>query len=115
MAPVFPQLSNRERSAAMSTPSTVRLRILDADYQVACPPEAKEGLLAAARHLDEKMRTIRAGGNVIGVDRIAVMAGLNIAHELLHKSGTSVSDELEIQRLTDKVSQALGNQSQLEL
>jgi cell division protein ZapA len=99
----------------MSTPSTVRLRILDNDYQVACPPEAKEGLLSAARHLDEKMRTIRAGGNVIGVDRIAVMAGLNIAHELLHQSGTSASDEREIQRLTDKISHALGNQSQLEL
>jgi cell division protein ZapA len=99
----------------MSTPVTVRLRILDSDYQVACPPEEKEGLLAAARHLDEKMRAIRAGGNVIGVDRIAVMAGLNITHELLQQSNRNVGDGRELQRLSDKIAQALGNQSQLEL
>ena len=99
----------------MSTPSTVRLRILDNDYQVACPPEEKEGLLAAARYLDEKMRAIRGSGNVIGVDRIAVMAGLNITHELLQQSGRSVGDDRELQRLSDKIAHALGNQSQLEL
>ncbi len=99
----------------MSTPVTVRLRILDSDYQVACPPEEKEGLLAAARHLDEKMRAIRSSGNVIGVDRIAVMAGLNITHELLQQSNHSVGDGRELQRLSDKIAQALGNQSQLEL
>lgn len=99
----------------MSTPVTVRLRILDSDYQVACPPEEKEGLLAAARHLDEKMRAIRSSGNVIGVDRIAVMAGLNITHELLQQSNRSVGDGRELQRLSDKIAQALGNQSQLEL
>lgn len=99
----------------MSTPSTVRLRILDNDYQVACPPEEKEGLLAAARYLDDKMRAIRSGGNVIGVDRVAVMAGLNIAHELLQQNGQSVGDDREVQRLTDKIAHALGNQSQLEL
>lgn len=99
----------------MSTPSTVRLRILDNDYQVACPPEEKEGLLAAARYLDDKMRAIRGSGNVIGVDRIAVMAGLNITHELLQQSGRSVGDDRELQRLSDKIAHALGNQSQLEL
>jgi cell division protein ZapA len=99
----------------MSTPSTVRLRILDNDYQVACPPDEKEGLLAAARYLDEKMRTIRSGGNVIGTERIAVMVGLNVAHELLQQSGRSVGDDRELQRLSDKIAHALGNQSQLEL
>lgn len=99
----------------MSTPSTVRLRILDTDYQVACPPDDKDSLLAAARYLDEKMRAIRSGGNVIGVDRIAVMAGLNIAHELLQQSGRSVGEDQELQRLSDKIASALGNQSQLEL
>jgi len=99
----------------MRTPSTVRLRILDNDYQVACPPEEKEGLLNAARYLDEKMRAIRAGGNVIGTERIAVMVGLNAAHELLQHSGQSVGDDRELQRLSDKIAHALGNQSQLEL
>ena len=101
---------------AVSTPTTVRLRILDTDYQVACPPEEKEGLLAAARYLDDKMRTVKAGGNVIGIDRVAVMAGLNIAHELLHQSGQNAGDSRELQRLSDKIARALGNQqSQLEL
>lgn len=99
----------------MSTPSTVRLRILDNDYQVACPPDEKEGLLQAARYLDEKMQAIRAGGNVIGAERIAVMVGLNIAHELLQHSGRSMGDDREMQRLSDKIAHALGNQSQLEL
>ena len=99
----------------MSTPSTVRLRILDNDYQAACPPEEKEGLLNAARYLDEKMRAIRSGGNVIGTERIAVMVGLNVAHELLQQSGRSVGDDRELQRLSDKIAHALGNQSQLEL
>lgn len=99
----------------MSTPSTVRLRILDNDYQVACPPEEQEGLLAAARYLDDKMRAIRSTGNVIGVDRVAVMAGLNIAHALLQEDGRSVGDDREMRRLTDKIAHALGSQSQLEL
>jgi cell division protein ZapA len=99
----------------MTTPTTVRVRILDNDYQVACPPDQKESLIAAARYLDEKMRTIKSSGNVIGVERVAVMAGLNIAHELLNNSTLSRSDGDTIQRLTDKVSHALGNQSQLQL
>ncbi len=98
-----------------STPSTVRLRILDSDYQVACPPEEKEALLRAANYLDEKMRAVRSTGNVIGAERIAVMVGLNIAHELLQNSGRSDGDDRELQRLTDKIAHALGNQSQLEL
>jgi cell division protein ZapA len=99
----------------MSTPNTVRVRILDGDYQVACPPEEKDALLDAARYLDEKMRAIRSSGNVIGTERIAVLVGLNIAHELLQQNGRSGGNERELQRLTDKITQALGNQSQLEL
>lgn len=99
----------------MTTPPTVRVRILDNDYQVACPPEQKEGLISAARYLDDKMRAIKAGGNVIGAERVAIMAGLNIAHELLGNSSVSHDDEQTLQRLSDKISRALGSQSQLEL
>ncbi len=65
----------------MSQP--VKVTILDHDYTVACPPEAKGGLLQSADYVDRKMREIRAAGKVVGTDRIAVMAALNIAHELL--------------------------------
>lgn len=61
----------------------ITVTILDRDYQIACTHEEKESLLAAARYLDQKMREIRDRGNVIGIDRIAVMAALNIAHDFL--------------------------------
>lgn len=100
----------------MSQPIAVRLRILDSEYQVSCPPEEQESLLAAARFLDEKMRAIRSGGNVIGIDRIAVIAGLNIAHELQRKNRAVEQEDTEITRLSDKIAKALGSsQSQLEL
>jgi cell division protein ZapA len=66
-------------------PTPVTVRILDKDYLIACQAEEKEGLLASARHVDEQMREIRKGGRVIGTDRIAVMAALNLAYELLQK------------------------------
>jgi cell division protein ZapA len=71
-------LSTRARNA-----STFSVTILDKEYQVACPPEQQAELLLSARHLDEQMRAIRSTGKVIGLERIAVMAALNISHELL--------------------------------
>lgn len=62
---------------------TVAVRILDKEYQVACPPEQQAELLLSAKHLDQQMRAIRETGKVIGLERIAVMAALNISHDLL--------------------------------
>ena len=67
-------------------PTPVSVRILDKDYLIACQPEEQDGLLAAARNVDERMREIRKTGRVIGADRIAVMTAINLAYELLHKS-----------------------------
>ena len=66
------------------TDKTVRVsvRILEKEYQVACPVEERTALLDAAEMLNGKMREIRDGGNVMGLDRIAVMAALNLANEL---------------------------------
>lgn len=61
----------------------IKVHILGKEYPVACSPEEQHELLIAARYLDEKMRKIRDSGRVIGTERIAVMAALNIAHELL--------------------------------
>ncbi len=61
----------------------VKVRILDQEYTVACPEDAKNELLQSADYVDRKMREIRSSGNVVGTDRVAVMAALNIAHELL--------------------------------
>ncbi|MCW5566782.1 MAG: cell division protein ZapA, partial [Dokdonella sp.] len=67
----------------MSEP--VSVRILDREYLIACAPEERSSLLNAALYLDRKLRELRdasanRGG---GLDRIAVLAALNIAHELL--------------------------------
>ena len=71
----------------------VRLQILDSEYRVACPPDEQNALKAAATYLDETMRGIRDTGKVQGVERIAVMAALNICYELLNNQRHS--DELE--------------------
>lgn len=61
----------------------IKVHILGKEYPIACSPEEQHELLISARYLDEKMRKIRDSGRVIGTERIAVMAALNIAHELL--------------------------------
>ena len=69
----------------MTQAKTLTVQILDKDYCIACPADERANLESAARYLDGKMREIRSGGKVIGADRIAVMAALNITHDLLHK------------------------------
>jgi cell division protein ZapA len=69
----------------MTQAKSVTVHILDKEYCIACPANERSNLEEAARYLDGKMRDIRAGGKVIGADRIAVMAALNISHDLLHK------------------------------
>jgi len=87
---------------------TVFVKILDKEYQVACPPEEREALLQAANNLDDRMRAIRGGGTVIGLERIAVMAALNLSHELSQAQPEPQScDEERLRRLSDRVDQAL--------
>ncbi|WP_324732338.1 cell division protein ZapA [Pseudomonas paeninsulae] len=69
----------------MTQSNTVTVHILDKEYCIACPPGEHANLESAARYLDGKMREIRSSGKVIGADRIAVMAALNITHDLLHQ------------------------------
>ncbi len=65
----------------------VSIRILGKDYRIACADEEEETLLRSAQELDEQMREIRASGTVNGADRIAVMAALNLTHELRMAKG----------------------------
>lgn len=94
---------------------TVTVNILDRDYQVACKPEERDVLLNSARYLNDKMREIKTNGSVIGVERIAVMAALNLAHELLQEGSERGANDVQLQRLTEKISRALGGQSRLQL
>lgn len=66
----------------MSEPgSTVSVRIVDRDYLVACPPGEREALHAAARLLDERLRAMREHNRTATLERLAIMAALNLAHE----------------------------------
>lgn len=70
----------------MSQSSSVLVHLLDKEYRVACAPEERDHLIRAARFLDDRMREVREA-NVIGLERIAVMTALNLAHELLTTTG----------------------------
>lgn len=97
----------------MNQPNTVTVHILDKEYCIACPPEERSNLEGAASYLDRKMREIRSGGKVIGADRIAVMAALNITHELLHKhdrlDAEANSAREHVRTLLERVDSALAD------
>jgi cell division protein ZapA len=97
----------------------VSVRILEKEYQVACLPEERSELLDSAEYLNSKMREIRDGGNVVGLDRIAVMAALNITHELLKIRGRGELVETDvgqkIRQLRERVETALTRGQQLDL
>jgi cell division protein ZapA len=94
----------------MSGSEPVNVRVLDREYTVGCTPEQREGLLAASRLLDTKMREIRGTNRMAAVDRIAVLAALNIAHELLQakRDGERENDlARSLGRLNDRIDDLL--------
>lgn len=97
----------------MTQSNTVTVHILDKEYCIACPPGEHNNLESAARYLDDKMREIRSSGKVIGADRIAVMAALNITHDLLHKEHNldqqTTTTREHVRGLLERVDQALTN------
>lgn len=88
---------------------TVFVKILDKEYQVACPREERQALQQSAHLLDERMKAIRSTGAVIGLERIAVMAALNLSHELLQAKAPQTTTEAQpdLDRLHQKIDQAL--------
>ena len=98
----------------------VSIRILDKDYRIACPAEEQDSLIKASIYLNEKVNDAKSNSKLIGSERVAVMAALNITHELLQlkEDGATLSDstalQLKIQQLHDKVEHALFEGRQLE-
>ena len=90
----------------------VTVRLLDKEYQVACPEDEREALIESADMLNRKMKEIRDSGKVVGVDRIAVMAALNLCHEMLQGRTSNLrADERLLGRiriLNDALAGALG-------
>lgn len=103
----------------MSDTTRVSIRILDKEYQIACPPAERTALLDAAELLDGKMREIRDSGRVVGTERIAVMAALNIANELLRarECGEQLEStaKVRVRAMRERVETALQPGLQLEL
>ena len=97
----------------------VSVRILDKEYQVACPANQRTNLLDSAEMLNTKMREIRDTGRIVGLDRIAVMAALNMANDLLQASERDqeleggISDRLK--NISDRVDAVLSGSRQLDL
>lgn len=106
---------------ANKTPDAVTVHILDKEYLIACPEDERHELIRSAGYLDKKMREIRDSGKIIGAERIAVMAALNISHELLNSGGnegqikTDKTFSVRIQSLQDKIEDALYRSRQLEI
>lgn len=93
---------------------TVFVKILDKEYQVACPREERQALVESAQLLDERMKAIRGTGAVIGLERIAVMAALNLSHELLQSKNSgattgSAASQGDLLRLNEKLDRSLSN------
>jgi len=96
----------------------VDVKILDRDYRLSVSDEGKESLLRAVAVVDEKMRSIRDAGRISGLDRIAVMAALQLAHELLGSSGAggmaAQTDVLrKIRRMSEDVDAEIKRQESL--
>lgn len=97
----------------------VTVKILDKDYRIACPAEEQNALLASADLLNSRMRELKEGGNVIGTDRIAVMAALNMTHEMIEikddSSSVSQSMTKRLRKMQEKIEDALQDTKQLEI
>jgi cell division protein ZapA len=90
---------------------SISVKLLGKEYKINCPKGQEADLLDAAFYLDQKMTEIRHHGRIYGLERIAIMTALNLAHELLTQNNSQHTDAIEInkrlQQLHDKIDQAL--------
>ena len=97
----------------------VSVRILEKEYQFSCPVDERAALLDSAEYLNAEMKKIRDSGKVIGLDRIAVMAALNMANEILKVRSRDTSLESDVVHrvrvLRERVEATLARGQQLEL
>ena len=103
--------------AAAKPVKNIDVMILDRQYRVACPDDEREELMASVAYLDRQMREIKDSGKIAGADRVAVMAALNITHELLSAKTGAGFDLGEYKRrmfsMNSLVDEALASQEKL--
>ncbi len=99
--------------------TTLTVTIVGKDYQVACPVGEEDSLREAAQYLHSLMESIRSSGRVVGLDRVAVMAALNISNELLQNRREHAAADArvtaQVQKLSDRVADAVSANKQLQL
>ncbi|HET8700049.1 MAG TPA: cell division protein ZapA [Nitrococcus sp.] len=94
-------------------PGPVKVTLLDREYFIACRDDERANLLESVAYLNEQMREIRDSGKIVGMDRIAVMAALNITHEMLEarRNAGKIEDMSErLRRLSRRVADVLGTE-----
>jgi len=98
-------------------PKGLQINIMGREFRVACPEDEQEGLLEAVDYLNKKMQDIRSGGKVVGLERIAIMAALNIAHEFLSTKVGGGFDIADIKRrmagMETVLDEAMSDQNEL--
>jgi len=94
-------------------PQPVSLMIMGKEYKIACAPDEQSDLIQSAQRLDVQMRQMRDSGKVAGADRIAVMAALNLAHELqlMKSQNAQLNQTLSecLAKMTHKIENVLEN------
>jgi len=95
----------------------LQINIMGREFRVACRDEEQKGLLEAVEYLNRKMQEIRGSGKVVGLERIAIMAALNIAHELLTTKvggGFDIADfKRKMARMENVLDQVMSDQDRL--
>ena len=98
-------------------PKGLQVNVMGREFRVACPESEQKGLLEAVDYLNKKMNEIRDAGKIVGLERIAIMAALNIAHELLSTKVGGGFDIAEIKRrmahMETVLDQAMADQKEL--
>ena len=102
----------------MAAPS-ITISVLGRDYLIACPPDEEESLRRAARYLDQQMEQLRNRSASLGYEKIAVLAALNITHDMLKLSSATNTSEnaslCDIKQLEKKIDNALMMARQIEI
>lgn len=97
----------------------VTVKILDKEFRIACPKSEQNDLLASADLLNNRMSELRDSGKVIGTDRIAVMAALNLTHEFMQNQNESHGQDQSINQRLDsmcnRIEEVLQETRQMEI
>ncbi|MGM0614935.1 MAG: cell division protein ZapA [Pseudomonadota bacterium] len=86
---------------------TTDITLLGRHYTIACDPGEEQKLERVARYLDRAMQGIQAQSSVLGTERVAIMAALNITNELLETKDAQRHYEADITRLSERLETAL--------